>query len=74
MVEATPTRSTSLERISLDPGGWLSNMVSFAVPAGFRLMIEYVSVSARGRQGARGSQRRRARKRDVRTDARCPIV
>jgi hypothetical protein len=69
----SPVGSPFQQNVSVSiQAGSLSNMVSFAVPAGFRLVIEYVSGSARGRQGARASQRRHERKRDVRTDARVP--
>ena len=73
VVVMSPVRSPFQQNVSVSiPAGTLSNMVSFGVPAGFRLVIEYVSGSARGRQGARASQRRHERKRDVRTDARVP--
>lgn len=44
----SPVRSPFQQNVSVSiPASSLSNMVSFAVPARFRLVIEYVSGSAR---------------------------
>lgn len=47
VADVTSRLAVSAERVSLDPGGQPLEHGLVAVPAGFRLVIEYVSGSAR---------------------------